>query len=84
MNGEKKTKIKRIDVTQNQSNVQIICVFCDYEVVFPHTNMYLKFFVVERFKEMLGNELTESFLQCQELGFNTTHEPPGHIKPEKT
>lgn len=37
--------------------------------------------MVEGFEEMLRNELGESLLQSQELGFNPTHKPPVDIKP---
>lgn len=46
-------------------------------------HMYLKFFMVEGFEEVLGDELTESLLKSQKLGFNSTHKPPVHIKSEK-
>lgn len=36
--------------------------------------------MVKRFEEMLWDELSESFLQGQELGFDAAHEPPVHIK----
>lgn len=48
---------------------------------FVHT--HLEFFVVKGFEEVLRDELTESLLQCQKLGFNPTHKPPVHVESEK-
>jgi len=39
--------------------------------------------MVERFEEVLRDELTEALLQSQKLGFNSPHKPPVHIKPGK-
>lgn len=43
--------------------------------------VYLEFFMVEGFEEVLRNELSKSLLQGQKLGLDTTHKPPVHIKP---
>lgn len=45
--------------------------------------MYLKFFMVKGFEEVLRDKFTESLLQSQKLGFNPSHESPVHIKSEE-
>ncbi len=40
--------------------------------------------MVEGFEEVLWDELAESLLQSQKLGFDSTHKPPVHIKSENT
>lgn len=42
---------------------------------------YLKFLLVKRLKEMLRNKFIKTFLQCQELCFYSSHEPPVHVQP---
>lgn len=45
--------------------------------------VYLKFFVIKRFEQMLRDELAEALLEGQKLGFDPTHEPPVHIKSDE-
>lgn len=46
----------------------------------PKRDTYLQFFVVERFEEVLWDQLTEALLKSQKLSFDSTHEPPVHIQ----
>lgn len=39
--------------------------------------------MVKRLQEVLRNEFIKTFLKSQELGFNSSHEPPVYVQPGK-
>lgn len=65
---------ERERVTKGKSRINADCE--------KRSACYLQFFMVKRFEEVLRDELTEAFLQSQKLSFDSTHEPPVHIKPD--
>lgn len=70
-------EIKLFSIIRNIANY--FRQFHHYFSVLVWQTQYLKFLVVKRLEEVLGDELIEPFLQSEELGFDATHEPPVHI-----
>lgn len=43
--------------------------------------IYLQFFFIKGFEQVLRNDLIEAFLQGQKLGLNAMQETPVHVQP---